>query len=186
VSADQKGHVCPADQAGWLTASVRKLVNNPRRILKGLVREGDTAMDLGCGPGFFSLPLAEMVGDTGRVIAVDVQEEMLAKLRLRAESAGLAARIQFHHSSPDAIGVADRADFALAFWMVHEVPDKDGFSREVFGILKEGGRFLLVEPMGHVSKPQFGHTVELARGAGFVPVAEPRVGFSRATLFSRP
>jgi ubiquinone/menaquinone biosynthesis C-methylase UbiE len=186
VSAEQKSHICPADQAGWLTASVRKLGNNPRRILKGLVSEGDTAVDLGCGPGFFSLPLAEMVGETGRVIAVDVQEAMLAKLRERAEKAGLATRIQLHHSSPDAIGVAERADFALAFYMLHEVPEKGGFLREAHGILKEGGRFLLVEPMGHVSKAQFAQTVELAKQAGFVPVAEPRVAFSRAALFGRP
>ena len=185
MSADQNSHVCPAEHAGWLTSSVRKLANNPRRILRGLVSKGDTAVDLGAGPGFFSLPLAEMVGETGRVIAVDVQEEMLAQLRVRAEKAGLASRIQLHHSSPDAIGVADRADFALAFYMLHEVSGKDGFLREVHGILREGGRFLLVEPMGHVSKAQFAQTVELVKQAGFVPVAEPRVAFSRARLFRR-
>ena len=186
MSTDQKSHVCPAENAGWLTSSVRKLANNPRRILRGLVSQGDTAVDLGAGPGFFSLPLAEMVGETGRVIAVDVQEEMLAQLRIRAEKAGLASRIQLHHSSSDAIGVADRADFALAFYMLHEVPRKDSFLMEVHGILREGGRFLLVEPVGHVSKAQFAQTVELAKQVGFVPVAEPRVAFSRATLFSRP
>ena len=186
MSTDQKTYVCPAEQAGWLTSSARKLFNNPRRILSGLVSKGDTAVDLGAGPGFFSLPLAEMVGETGRVIAVDIQEEMLAALRLRADKAGLAARIQLHHAGPAEIGVVDHADFALAFWMVHEVPDKDGFLREVFGIVKPGGRFLLVEPMGHVSKGRFAATVELAKQAGFVPLAEPRVGFSRAVLFSRP
>ena len=186
MSADQKSHVCPAQHAGWLTSSVRKLGNNPRRILRGLVSKGDTAVDLGAGPGFFTLPLAEMVGENGRVIAVDVQEEMLAQLRVRAEKAGLASRIQLHHSSSDAIGVADRADFALAFYVLHEVPQKDNFLREVQGILREGGRFLLVEPMGHVSKAQFAETVEVAKQAGFVPVAEPRVAFSRVTLFSRP
>jgi ubiquinone/menaquinone biosynthesis C-methylase UbiE len=185
VSTDQKTHVCPAEHAGWLTGSVRKLANNPRRILRGLVSEGDTAIDLGAGPGFFTLPLAEMVGDTGRVIAVDVQEAMLLRLRVRAEKAGLASRIVLHHSNPDAIGVAERADFALAFWMVHEVPRKDAFLTEVYGIVKEGGRFLLVEPLGHVSKAEFRQTVELAKQAGFVTVAEPRVGFSRATLFRR-
>ena len=186
MSTDQKSHVCPAEHAGWLYSPARKLFNNPRRILAGLVRQGDTAVDLGCGPGFFSLPLAELVGEAGRVIAVDIQEEMLATLHLRAEKAGLAGRIQLHHASPAAIGVVDHADFALAFWMVHEVPDKDGFLREVVGIVKPGGRFLLVEPMGHVSKGRFAATVELAKQAGFVPVTEPRVGLSRAVLFGRP
>jgi ubiquinone/menaquinone biosynthesis C-methylase UbiE len=184
-ASDRSSHVCPAEQAGWLTASIRKLGNNPRRILKGLVDEGDTAVDLGCGPGFFTLPLAEMVGETGWVIAVDVQEEMLKKLRVRAEKAGLASRIDLHHSSPDSIGVVGPADFALAFYMLHEVPDKEGFLREVSDLVKEGGRFLLVEPMGHVSKAEFRRTIDVAEEAGLTPVAQPHVVFSRATLFTR-
>jgi len=95
-------------------------------------------VDLGCGPGFFTLPLAEMVGESGRVIAVDIQEEMLAKLRVRAEKANLASRIEPHLAGPDSIGVggpdsAVSADFALAFYMLHEVPDRDRFMRETAG-----------------------------------------------------
>jgi ubiquinone/menaquinone biosynthesis C-methylase UbiE len=184
-TADRPGHVCPAEHSGWLSTSLRKLVNNPWRILRGLVSEGDTAVDLGCGPGFFTLPLAQMVGETGRVIAVDVQEEMLAKLNARAERAHLASRIQLHHSGADSLGVAGPADFALAFYMVHEVPDRERFFRETAGILRDGGRLLLVEPMGHVSKAQFRRTVEAAKEAGLTPIAEPRIAFSRATLFER-
>ena len=143
---DRTGHVCPAEHSGWLTMWGRKLFNNPRRVLGGLVGSGDTAVDLGCGPGFFTLPLAEMVGESGRVIAVDIQEEMLARLRARAEKADLLRRIQPHLAGTESIGIAGPADFALAFWMVHEVPDRDWFLREVFGILRPDGRFLLVEP----------------------------------------
>jgi ubiquinone/menaquinone biosynthesis C-methylase UbiE len=178
-------HVCPAEHAGWLATPVRKLFNNPRRLLGGLVKEGDVAIDLGCGPGFFTLPLAQMVGQAGSVIAVDVQQEMLDRLRVRAEQAGLASRIQFHHSSPEGPGVLGPADFALAFWMLHEVSEKPAFLRQVHASLKEGGRYLLVEPSGHVSKSQFAATVELVQEAGFSPVARPRTGFSRAVLFSR-
>jgi ubiquinone/menaquinone biosynthesis C-methylase UbiE len=184
--AQPSGHICPADHAGWLSTSLRKLVNNPRRILKGLVSEGDTAVDLGCGPGFFTLPLAQMVGETGRVIAIDVQEEMLAKLRARAEKARLASRIQLHLTGATSLGVAGPADFALAFYMVHEVPDRERFFRETYGFLKEGGRFLLVEPNMHVSEAEFRRTVEAAGEAGFVVMAQPRIAFSRATLFRRP
>jgi len=55
----------------------------------------------------------------------------------------------------------------------------------VYASLKEGGKFLLVEPSGHVSKTQFAATVQLVQEAGFSPVARPRTGFSRAVLFSR-
>ena len=88
--------VCPASHAGWLSTPLRRLVQNPERILRGLVSEGDTVIDLGCGPGFFTLPLARMAGETGSVIAVDLQPEMLEQLRQRAERAGLAARIRLH------------------------------------------------------------------------------------------
>lgn len=178
-------HVCPAEHAGWLTTPVRKLFNNPGRILKGLVDEGDVAIDLGCGPGFFTLPLAEMVGQTGSVIAVDVQQEMLDRLQARAEKAGLVSRIRFQHSSPEGPGILGPADFALAFWMLHEVADQPALLLQVHDSLREGGELLLVEPKGHVSKAQFAATMELAQGAGLTPAARPRVGFSRAALFRR-
>jgi ubiquinone/menaquinone biosynthesis C-methylase UbiE len=181
----ESDHVCPAEHSRWLTTPIRKLFNNPRRILRGLVNEGDVAIDLGCGPGFFTLPLAEMVGQTGSVIAVDVQQEMLDRLRARAEKAGLASRIQFHHSGAEGPGTLGPADFALAFWMLHEVRDKPAFLRQVHASLKAGGTLLLVEPSGHVSKSRFAATVELVQAAGFSPVARPRTGFSRAALFSR-
>ena len=60
-----------------------------------------------------------------------------------------------------------QADFALAFWMVHEVRDKARFLAEVHAVLKDQARLLLVEPRGHVGKEAFERTVELAVAAGF-------------------
>jgi SAM-dependent methyltransferase len=177
--------VCPAAQSGWLVSPVRRLFNSPRRILAGLVHPGDVVIDLGCGPGYFTLPLAGMVGDAGQVIAVDVQTEMLAALRLRAEQAGLASRVRLWRSGPEGPGALGPADFVLAFWMVHEVPDQAGFLAQVHDSLKPQGLFLLVEPRGHVGKARFAETVGLAEKAGFVREARPRVGFSRAALFVR-
>ena len=182
---DGTPHVCSAEHAGWLSTSLRKLVTNPERILRGLVAEGDIAVDLGCGPGFFTLPLAGMVGETGRVIAVDVQEGMLTKVRARAEQAGLASRIDLCDCSPERIGLVGPADFALAFWMLHEVPDQQSLLNEVYGMLKDGGRFLFVEPAGHVSADRFRESIELAGKAGLFPIATPRLAFSRAKLFVR-
>jgi ubiquinone/menaquinone biosynthesis C-methylase UbiE len=180
-------NVCPAERAGWLVTPVRRLITSPMRILRGLVQPGDTAVDLGCGPGFFTLPLAEMVGDRGSVIAVDLQAAMLEKVRVRAEHEGLAARIRLHQCPADSLGLADeRVDFALAFWMVHEVPSAERFLNEVHGLLRDGGRLLLVEPRGHVSEEAFAHTVDLAIWDGMKPLARPRVAFSRAALLERP
>ncbi len=171
--------------AGWLATPPRRLLHDPRRILAGLAAPGETVIDLGCGPGFFTLPLAEMVGPGGRVVAVDLQPAMLERLRLRAEKAGLAGRITLHRCAADGIGELPLADAALAFYMVHEVPDVVRFLGEVGGALRSGGRFLLVEPRGHVSAEAFAATVSLAEAAGLRVVATPRVRLSRTTLFAR-
>jgi ubiquinone/menaquinone biosynthesis C-methylase UbiE len=182
-------HLCPVQHAGLLTGWVRRLINHPKWILRPLVTSGDTVADLGCGPGFFTLPLAELVGPDGRVIAVDVQEGMLALVRARAEAAGLASRIQLHLVTPDApvaAGPAGPADFALAFWVLHEAPDQRAFLQGAHDLLRPGGRLLLVEPIGHVSKADFAVALATAQDIGFALLARPRVGLSRAALLRRP
>jgi ubiquinone/menaquinone biosynthesis C-methylase UbiE len=119
------------------------------------------------------------------VVAVDLQAEMLERVSVRAERAGLAARIHLHQCAADTIGQVEPADFALAFYMVHEVPDAKHFLREVRGMLKEGGRLLLVEPKAHVSAAAFQKTEDMAGGLGLKPLSRPRVRGSRATLFER-
>jgi ubiquinone/menaquinone biosynthesis C-methylase UbiE len=187
VSDDTQARlVCPAEHAGWLTMPGRSLIMNPRRILGGHVRAGDTVIDLGCGPGFFTLPMAEMAGEGGSVIAVDLQAAMLEKLRARAQRAGLAARVRPHQCAPDTLALDGvHADFALAFWMVHEVPDAARFLAEVHAALRAGAEFLLVEPRGHVGADAFARTEEAAVQTGMRPVARPRVAFSRAVLLRR-
>ena len=150
-----------------------------------MVPEGDTALDLGCGPGFFTLPLAQMVGDRGKVVAVDLQAEMLERLESRAERHGLSARIELRQSRAETIGDVEPVDFALAFYMVHEVPDAGHFIKEVSGALKPEGRFLLVEPKGHVSAEAFEKTLGLARENHLSELSRPRVVMSRAALFVR-
>jgi len=178
--------VCPAESAGWLSTPLRRLITPPGRILGDLVRPGDTAVDLGCGPGFFTLPLAEMVGDEGAVIAVDLQQAMLDKLSRSAERKGLASRIRLHRCAAGTLGLdGERADFALAFWMVHEVPDQWRFFRETHELLRSGARLLLVEPKGHVVKAAFAQTVAAAEAAGFRPGDRPRITFSHSVLLER-
>ena len=189
----KKNEVCSAEHAGWFTLPLRRLVQSPQRLLGGLVDPGDTVADLGCGPGYFTLPLATMVGVAGRVIAVDLQAAMLAKLRVRAERAGLDSRIELLECGPDRIGLTTPCDFVLAFYMVHEVPDAAALMSEVHGVLKPGGRFLMVEPKGHVSAADFAATVAVAKAAGLVEAIgsgaraarAPKVAFGRSALFER-
>ena len=179
------GSICPAEQGHWLASSIRRLVHNPEKILRGLIREGQTVADLGCGPGFFTIPMAELVGENGRVIAVDLQQGMLDMLKVRAERANMLSRIRLHKCEVDAIGVTEHVDFALAFYMVHEVQDVPGYLAQVSDMMKPDGRFLMVEPKGHVSRAQFAETTEIARAAGLKPIDSPRIFWGYSTLFSR-
>ena len=188
MSQSGEPYVCSADHAGWLTTPVRRLITDPRRLLRGLAGPGDTVADLGCGPGFFTLPLAEAVGDSGSVLAVDLQAAMLERVRERAQKAGLLSRIRLHQCGPDSLGLEDAGplDVALAFWMIHEVPSRAGLLAEVRDALRPGGRLLAVEPRGHVGPGDWAGTLDDAVAAGFAVVARPRVAFSRAALLERP
>jgi len=141
-------------------------------------------MDIGCGPGFFTIAMARIVGNEGRVIAVDIKEHMLERVRRRAVREGLQSCIHLHQCQPDRIGIKEHVDFVLAFWMAHEVPNTEAFLDEVRGLLKPEAHFLLVEPKLHVSFKNFQRTVEVACEAGMKPCSEPKVRLSRAVLFS--
>jgi ubiquinone/menaquinone biosynthesis C-methylase UbiE len=180
------GHICPVSHAGWLASPLRALVQNPKKILRDLVGPGDTAMDIGCGPGFFTLPLARLVGDGGKVVAVDRQPEMLDMLRRRAGGAGLLSRIRPHACPADAIAYPGPVDFVLAFYMVHEVPDQTRFLAEIHDLLRPGGRLLVAEPRFHVKPEHFRKTLELAARVGLRAVARPRIFLSLTTVLTRP
>ena len=177
--------VCP----WWLCYSfdnpLRRLIHDPERLLEPYVKTGMTAVDIGCGMGYFTLGLAKLVGPGGKVIAVDLQGEMLAALGRRARKAGLADRIVLHRCLPDRLGVEEPADFVLAFWMAHEVRDKPRFFGEIFSLLKTDGRLLLVEPKFHVTRSSFGRTVEVCRAAGFRLLGGPAVALSRTVLMEK-
>lgn len=161
---------------------LRRWLQYPEKVLKGLVKEGQTVYDIGCGMGYFSLTLARMTGRDGKVTCVDLQKEMLAAARRRAERAGLADRIRFKQCTRQSLGLDTIADFALTFWMVHEVPDKQRFLREIKQALKPGGILLLVEPKIHVTRQGFNETVSTAVSVGFQKDGEPQVSMSMAVL----
>ena len=177
--------VCPWQNAWTLDSWIRRLVHNPHKIVGGYIKEGQTVLDLGSGPGMFSIAMAEIVGEKGKVISVDIQEEMLQMLKRKSERAGLESRILIHKSQPDKIGVSDEVDFALAFYMVHEVPNREGFLREVTATLKPQGKLLIAEPIFHVSRSSFQDTVEIAKSTGLRVISWPKIFFSSAVLLQR-
>ena len=78
----------------------------------------------------------------------------------------------------DSLGLEDvreTVDFAIAIAMVHEVPEPSRLFKELYDVLKPGGRLLVAEPKGHVSAKAFETTVSLARAAGFTEAGQPDI-----------
>lgn len=179
---ETKQHICPVERAGGLDSSFRSLLQNPDKILKPYTNTGDIAIDMGCGPGFFTVSMANLVGDSGKVIAVDLQKEMLNILHNKVANTIFEERIELHQCEEDKVGVTQKVDFILAFYMVHEVPDAEKLLKELKSILNPKGKILIAEPRFHVTKTDFRRMLSIAEKLNFKIVDRPKVFFSRAVV----
>lgn len=161
--------MCPWWMGYFLLIPIRKFSHNPVKLLKPHIKENMNVLDFGCAMGYFSLPLAKMVGNGGNVYCADIQEKMLDKLQKRAEKAGVAQIIKplLVGKTYNSKNLKDQIDFTLLFAMVHEVPDKTTLFHEVYEMMKSGGKVLFAEPQGHVSPKEFDKSIGLAIAAGF-------------------
>lgn len=164
---------------------LRMLVHDPIQILGPYVKTGSISLDVGCGMGYFTLGLAELTGENGRVVAVDLQPQMLAGLVRRAQRAGLLSRVQTHLCQQGQIGWIEPVDFVLAFWMVHEVRRRMSFLHEISSLIKPGGGFLIVEPRIHVPQRDFDRTLAECLSLGLKIADRPRVAASRAVYLQK-
>lgn len=165
---------------------VRRLLQDPEKILNGHIRPGMTVIDIGCGPGNFTRAMRKMAGSGWQVIAIDLQQEMLRYAQEKCSGVKGGAPVTWHQCRPDSLAITAQADFTLSFYMVHEVPDAGRLFLEVFQSLKQGGRYLIVEPVFHVEESAFADMLEAVQRAGFVVREQPRLRLSRAILLEKP
>jgi ubiquinone/menaquinone biosynthesis C-methylase UbiE len=174
--------VCPVERANSLDNTIRKYIQNPQKILSPYIKKGMTVLDVGCGPGFFSIEIAKMVGESGKVIAADLQEGMLEKLKNKIHNTKLEEIISLHKCEKDKIGVLEKLDFVLIFYMLHEVPNHKNFLQEIKSILKPNGKVFIIEPKFHVSQKGFIAEMNNIKEIGFEVIEKPKVFFSRSVL----
>ncbi len=179
--------ICP----WWLTYTfdnpLRKLIQDPYEILSPHVRAGMRAADIGCGMGYFTIPLAQLVGNLGHVQAIDIQPQQLKRVGKRAGKAGVMARIYQTLAEKNSLNLDSPIDFILAFAVIHEIPSAETFFRETFTSLKAGGRILVAEPSIHVRQGVFEKEIETARKCGFKPIdSAQRIRLSRIALLEKP
>ena len=181
-------HGCPWWLGFLLVNPLRRLWQDPGKVLAPYVREGMTVLEPGPGMGFFTLELARLVGPSGRVVALDIQPRMLAGLKRRASRAGLLRRLDTRLVSANTLGLADLdggVDFTLAFGVVHELPAVEPFFAEVAKASKAGAGLLFAEPADHVKMPDFEAELQAATRAGFELVGRLSIWRSRAACLRK-
>jgi ubiquinone/menaquinone biosynthesis C-methylase UbiE len=178
----ERKRLCPLSNAHKLERNSRKIFQNPHRILKPYIKEGMTVMDFGCGPGFYTIEMANLIKDTGKVYAVDLQEGMLDLLKQKIKGTEAEKNIVFHKCEKDKIGLTDKFDFILAFYVVHEVPSQENLFKEFKSLLKPEGKILIYEPKSRVTKSEFAQMIETLKSIGFEIISSRRFLYSRSVV----
>jgi ubiquinone/menaquinone biosynthesis C-methylase UbiE len=181
----KQDHVCPWWLISLFDNPIRRFFHQPEKIFKPYIKKDMTIFDIGCGMGYFTIGLAKLTGRKGKVIAIDLQPKMLNGAQIRAKKAGVSQQVHLQQCNADNLGINDIGDFALAFWMAHEVPNIKHFLNQIFQSLKCKGKYLLVEPIIHVSKKKFQSIMDVALHTGFKIVDQPGISLSRSVLFEK-
>ena len=149
ATARKPAPVMSLASADWLDRSEREKSDEPDRVVQALgLKPGDVVADVGAGTGYFSLRLARQVGPTGRVIATDVQQGMLDRLRANASRANLNNITPTLTTESDAGLPPGGVDLVLMVDVFHELKAPALTLTQVRRALRSDGRLAVVEYRG--------------------------------------
>jgi len=159
---------CPP-QFTWLleNRAMERVAGSKLLLDRASIAPGMNVLDAGCGPGRLTLPLAERVGEHGSVVALDLQEGMLSRLRARLEEKGVAHVRTLRGALGSGVLPAGAFDRALLVTVLGEIPDRVAALREVLGSLKPGGTLSLTEVFPDPHYQPRNTVRRLAEQAGF-------------------
>lgn len=153
----------------------------PYKILTELgLSEGDVMADIGCGIGYFTFPAAEIVGETGKVFALDISAEMIEEVEKRIE-ANEVYNIRPVITEENELKVDSEAvTFAFICVVLHEVEDVERFIHEVKRILADGGKIAIVE--WDKEESDWGPSLSHRLDKGYVKSTLEGAGFNNVTI----
>lgn len=168
----------------------RKMLPPEEVIDRAGFKAGDIVADIGSGIGYFAIPIARAVGNSGRVYGLDISDEMIAEAKSRAEQAGIK-NIEFRKSGENQLPLLDSSvDVVFLANVIHEANEIELFTRELYRVIKPGGALIVVEwrkeptPMG----PPMEHRISvdevknLITGTGITYVSDHAVGMAHYLL----
>ena len=160
--------VFPHRWAFTLLIPLRNIFLSPKRLIDRLeIKRDATVLEIGPGPGYFSVPLARFLTG-GKLVLADIQQEMLDHAKRRLTKRGLD-NVEYYRCIGSGFDLPD-ANFDAIFMVtvLGEVSDKDGYLRECHRMLKPGGVLSISEQAGDPDKLSTAEVRELAESAGFV------------------
>jgi 2-polyprenyl-3-methyl-5-hydroxy-6-metoxy-1,4-benzoquinol methylase len=187
VMEQKKKHICPVWVGYLMVNPIRLLGQPPSKIVVPYLEPGMKAMDFGCAMGYFSIPMAQKVGDTGAVYCVDIQQKMLSRLMKRAKRKNVHQIIKPTLIKGEAAyaDLPHQLDFVLLFAVVHEVPDKKKLFDALSERIKTSGKILFAEPASHVTSHQFQESLECAELSGLRELQRLKIYRSHAMLLGK-
>ena len=134
--------------------TVESFAGTGNPFLFGDLQPGETVLDVGCGSGFDTLQAAQQVGPSGKVVAVDMTAEMLAKASAGAEQMGLR-NVEVRQGYAEELPVdSESVDVVISNGVINLCPDKLAVFQELSRVLKPGGRMQVGDILVHKEVPQ--------------------------------
>lgn len=132
----------PSRLSFLLNNPLKRFFQSPKKVIEALkIKETDVVLDFGCGPGFYTIPIAKVAKD---VFAVDIQQEMLEIVRKYADKEKL--KIKFIQSDGQKIDLPDQScDLIFLSFVYHELREKNKVLNEFLRILKPNGKIVIQE-----------------------------------------
>lgn len=143
--------------------------NRAAEILKHLnLQPGMTVLDVGCGPGRLTIPAARQIGETGKIVAMDIQAGMLNRTKVKAATAHLSNIDYFHAGVGENKLEHNHYDRVLLVTVLGEIPNREQALKEIFTALKPGGLLSVTEIIFDPHFQKQSTLSELAGNAGFI------------------